>query len=160
MSELHDYFVASVGAASALTGLLFVAITLAPEKIFGAEADAAKRGDATGAFIALVNVFFVSLAGLIPGPTGQAVMTAIVAALSLYRTVLESVRMAQRFPERRGFHRFGLIGCVIYALEFILAVRFGMRGSAELGIAYTVVGLYSYALGASWRLLGAHDRTA
>ena len=40
LKELHELFAASVGAAAALIGLLFVAVSVAPEQIFGRDARA------------------------------------------------------------------------------------------------------------------------
>jgi hypothetical protein len=155
MNELKDFFGASVGAASALIGLLFVAITLAPEKVFGPSADSQKRGQAIGAFIALANVFFVSLAALIPDATALVVI--VVALIAIYQIVRESITMARAFPELRGWHRFGLIALCIYALELALAVRLATKTGHPRGLVYTVLGLYGYALGTSWSLLGAHE---
>ena len=81
MEELHDFFVARVGAAAVLIGLLFVAITLHPENTVGPKAERERNARAIGAFSALANVFFVSLGGLIP-KTGPKVM-AVVAVASL-----------------------------------------------------------------------------
>jgi uncharacterized membrane protein len=61
-----NYFIASVGASAALIGLLFVAVTVAPERVFGNGSTLERRTMAGGAFLALVNAFFVSLAALIP----------------------------------------------------------------------------------------------
>jgi len=92
--------VASVGAAAALMGLLFVAVTFAADYISGAGADMNKRGEAIEAFFALANVFFVSLAALLPRNAEQVI--AIFAVLSIYNIAREGEAMRRRFPDLRG----------------------------------------------------------
>ena len=155
MSELKDFFGASVGAAAALIGLLFVAITLAPEAIFGAGAEARLRGRAVGAFNAFGNVFFVSLAALLPtraAPTA----TAVVAFLSLCQCLNNALQMRRLFPELRDWRNFGAISAAIFAVELLVAIRLRFGAAQPLTLAYILLGLYAYALGSSWELLGAH----
>jgi hypothetical protein len=149
--------VASVGAAAALMGLLFVAVTFVADKISGAGADMNKRGEAIGAFFALANVFFVSLAALLPRHAEQVIM--VFAVLSIYNVARESEAMRRRFPDLRGRRRFGLISLAIYLIEFVITVRLSLKIASpdKLGLVYTVLGLYSYALSTSWRLLGFRD---
>jgi hypothetical protein len=157
VSELKDFFVASVGAAAALMGLLFVAVTFVSDKVSGAGADMNKRGEVIGAFFALANIFFVSFAALLPRHAEQVIM--IFAVLSIYNVARESEAMRRRFPDLRGWRRFGLISLAIYLIELGIALRLSLRIASpeRLGLVYTVLGLYSYALSTSWRLLGFRD---
>lgn len=155
MNELKDFFVSSVGAAGALIGLLFVAISVAPQRTFGTNAESEKRAQATGAFIALANVFFVSLAALIPIATAEVVIVASV--LAGYRIIRESIALARAYPELRGWRQFGVISLCIYVLELIFALRMLLKTGTALSLVFVVLGLYSYALATSWKLLGARD---
>ena len=67
--EYHDFLIGSSQASAALIGLLFVAVSLAPDRVFGSNASAMQRAQAFNAFTALANAFFTSLAGLIPKST-------------------------------------------------------------------------------------------
>jgi hypothetical protein len=62
--RLANFYLATVGAGAALIGLLFVAISLHPERTLDRLAAPARRGVASGAFAALVNAFIVSTAAL------------------------------------------------------------------------------------------------
>jgi hypothetical protein len=151
MEAFHDFFAASVGAAAALIGLLFVAISLDPEHTLGPNADRERSARSIGAFSALANVFFVSLGGLIP-KSGPYVI-AVVAVVSLVQTVTNSVRLARQFPEFRGFRAFGRISLAINLLELVVTVRIMYWHGTPDGLIYTLLGLYSYALGTAWTLL-------
>jgi len=61
-----EFFVVSTGASATLIGLLFVAIAVEPTSIVGEESPVETRSRASSAFIALLNVFFISLAGTVP----------------------------------------------------------------------------------------------
>jgi cytosine/uracil/thiamine/allantoin permease len=156
LKELHDFFVASVGAAAALMGLLFVAVSIAPEKIFGAPASAAQRGDAERAFTAFGNVFFVSLVALIP--RGALPAIAVVAVIAMAQIVSTAVRMKRRFPSEINWRNIGLISLAIYAFEFVAALQVQAGTRRPETIVYIAIGLYAYALGTSWSLLGARER--
>src|SRR5256886_6406189 len=62
----QPFFTASVAASAALTGLLFVSVSIAPERVFGKEAESGRQAQALSAFTALANVFFISFGGLMP----------------------------------------------------------------------------------------------
>ena len=59
--QFFAYFGTSSTAAGALVGLLFVAISLRSDTIFGEQASPGGRAMAGSAFIGLANGFFVSL---------------------------------------------------------------------------------------------------
>ena len=65
-SSYVSFFAGSAQAAAALVGLLFVAVSIAPERIITREAPPERQVVAESAFTALVNAFFISMGGLVP----------------------------------------------------------------------------------------------
>jgi hypothetical protein len=61
-----SFFIATAGAAAALTGLLFIAVSLAPERTAGPRAPVERRLVASAVFGSLSDAFFVSLLMLLP----------------------------------------------------------------------------------------------
>src|SRR5579863_569867 len=61
-----NFFIASTSAGAALVGLLFVAVSFAPEQIVTSRAPVERQAVAGSAFTALINAFFISLVALIP----------------------------------------------------------------------------------------------
>jgi hypothetical protein len=57
--EFLNFFTASTGAGAALVGLLFVAVSLAPEQIVTLQAPVERQAVAGSAFTALINAFFI-----------------------------------------------------------------------------------------------------
>jgi hypothetical protein len=156
VSALHDLFGASVGASAALIGLLFVAISLAPEKVFGGAADAHKRADAVGAFTALANVFFVSLAGLLPRGAPDVIL--VIAAVAIVRIVRADVSLLQRFPGPHDWRNFGALSIALYLVEGLATRRISTGTETTDGLMAVIFALYGYSLGVAWKLLGADDR--
>jgi hypothetical protein len=62
----RDVFVAIAGAAGALTGLLFVALSVAPRPRAGQQPDVIRQVRAGAALLAFTNALAVSLFGLVP----------------------------------------------------------------------------------------------
>jgi hypothetical protein len=62
----RDLFVAIAGAAGALTGLLFVALSVAPRPRTGQRPDVIRQVRAAAALLAFTNALAVSLFGLVP----------------------------------------------------------------------------------------------
>lgn len=55
-AEFRDFLVASTQASAALIGLLFVSVSIAPERVFGSKAEALGQARALSAFTSLANV--------------------------------------------------------------------------------------------------------
>ncbi len=64
--EFLNFFIASASAGAALVGLLFVAVSIAPEIIVTRRAPVERQAVAGSTFTALLNGFFISLVALIP----------------------------------------------------------------------------------------------
>lgn len=158
--SLHDFLVASAGAGGALIGLLFVAVSVAPERILARDAPVERGAIVASAFTALVNAFFVSLGGLIPG-TNLGGLALAMSLLALANTAFLGRRLLQaRFRGRR------LVQAAVLLLASVAVYGAQLRsGLALLGapqdtgalyaITWLVVATYGIGLGRAWQLLGA-----
>lgn len=156
----QPFFVASMGAAAALLGLLFVAVSVAPERTVGAGAPVERQVVAESVFIALIDAFFTSMAGTIPDLSLGSVALAL-SAFGLVQTLHVAWRLWPRQVTARSLiQRMALVvvALAIYGLQFGDAFQLIHLPSAtvtagiETGILFA---LYAFALGRSWELLGA-----
>ncbi len=159
----REFFVASTGASATLIGLLFVAIAVEPRSIVGEESPVESRTRASSAFIALLNVFFVSLAGTVP-PTNVGVVAAILAAVGIYDTLGIGLSLLEEWSIEAGRPSVVLLvgSLIIYALELWYAWRVGWdqgNSGALYGLVYVLFVVYGVALGRAWELLGARDQS-
>lgn len=152
LRDLHDLFAASVGAAAALIGLLFVAVSVDPDKIFGSSADLKRRSDAERAFTALGNIFFVSLAALLTHEVRPTMV--VIGCLAIVQTLRLGRARFRLSAGWSGWQNFGLISVCIYGFELVAALGLNARDASVERIVYIVFGLYGYALGTAWGLLG------
>ena len=67
--EYREFFVAAAGAAAALIGLLFVAVSVFPERARQAQTQVAFHNRASAALLVFTNALVLSLAALVPGTT-------------------------------------------------------------------------------------------
>jgi hypothetical protein len=154
-TDYTAYFTATAAAAGVLIGLLFVAVSLRPETIFGEGAPAAGRALAGSAFTGLVNGFFVSLVALIPqaGVGGVSVTVAIIslsATLRLHREVAKQELHAVMLAASMAMYLFQLgVG---------VADLFNQSSKTLVECAaYIIIGQVSVALGRAWSLMeGRH----
>lgn len=155
------YFLGSTGASSALIGLLFVAVAVAPERVFGRGAAVERRVQAGSAFTALLNTFFISLLALMPNANIGFValilgLIGVINTLTLARHVWED-RHAGPNAQRLSML---LASLVIYGLEVWFAVallRQPRDASGVQNLAYLLPFTYSLGVGRAWELLGAQD---
>ena len=158
-SEYLPFFNASVAASAALIGLLFVSVSVAPERIFGQEADPRRQAQAISAFSALANVFFISMSSLIPGVLIGVVVTAVAGASTLQ--LLGLIVMVRNYRADlintiRGGILF-LVSAIVYGTEIYLGLLLWTRPStgALVGLLELLLGAYAIGLGRAWQLLGA-----
>ena len=158
-ASIRDFFTASASVAGALIGLLFVAISVASDRL-SAEADGQlHRIRAVAALTAFTNALTVSLFTLIPeqmiGGTSVAVaatgLTFVVASLlSLIR--LRQVRWG---TVRDGLFLVGLVVTFVYQLiEGVDLLAHPDDSGAVDTIAILVVVCFLIGIARSWELIG------
>jgi hypothetical protein len=164
--DLHDFFVASAGVAGALVGLLFVAISIAADRL-AAERDEAQvhRVRALAALSAFVNALVVSLVALLPGEDlGPAVLIVAAVGLLLVAASLISLLRTHQLRGRRKRESLFLVGLlVVFGLQLAQAVLLVDRpGDARVvgTIAVLVLICFMVGIGRAWELVGAPSVTA
>jgi hypothetical protein len=158
-SAYTNFLVASTQASAALIGLLFVAISIAPERVFGATAESTRKAMALSSFTALANVFFVSFGSLIPD-LRFGVMVVVAGAVALSQTISLLTLIRQWRHEGsivRGIALF-LISAGLYTYEVIVGAQFlygAATGALYTGVETLMLGIFAVGLARAWELLGA-----
>ena len=157
--EYANYFVASTGASAALMGLLFVSISIAPERVFGETAHAGNRALALSSFTALANAFFVSLSGLIPHTSfGLYVIIASAIALSQSLSLLLTAGRWRREGVLLRAVTLFVAATAVYGSELVLGIELYVSNSNVGLIAVllqVLLGVFAIGLARAWQLLGA-----
>ena len=163
-----NFILGSVGASATLIGLLFIAVSIEPRRVFGREAPAERQATAAGAFTALANVFFVSLGALIPTSNlGHFILVASTIALlntlSVGQGLLRQLRHRQ-IEARRAANAVMLVlsGFVIYGFEWWYGLYLGREPQYATYYLTTLtsllVGVFAFGLVRAWELRGARRR--
>ena len=158
--NIHDFFVACASVAGALIGLLFVAISVAAERLAREEARAQiHRIRAAAALTAFTNALAVSLFSLIPGhkigPT--AVATASSGIVFVAAALLSLIR-------RHQLHRGTLLD-VVFLFGLLVTLVVQLINAADVlaqpgnsGAVYTigsmVVICFLIGIARAWELIG------
>lgn len=149
-----NLLVGSMGASAVLIGLLFVAVSIAPERIVGDKASAEQQAVAASAFMALTDAFFVSLAALIPKTNiGYAAV-----ALSIIALVNTSSLGRLLWRRERRRITLALVSLVVYALQLWYGIELiRTPGDADpiYALVYLFIAIYAIGLTRAWELLGA-----
>ena len=159
-ADFHDFFVASATVSGALIGLLFVAISVATERLKNAEAAGQlHRIGAYAAQVAFINTLVVSLFSLIPGdkigPASLAV--AIVGLVFVVAALLSLVRL-QQVRWSRGRDAVFLVGlAVVFVFELLSGIDMNERpgDSSPVGtLAILVIVCFLIGIARAWDLIG------
>ena len=168
-ADFANFFLATAGAGGALIGLLFVAISINPERTFSEDAPKERQAVASGAFTALVNAFFISTSALIPGVNLGDVTLAmsVVGLLNTVRVGIDLTRYQVRQP-RQGNRDFALrlvraafvtaFSLVLYGLQLTNAwnlVQYPNTTGDVYGICALILAIYGVGLTRARDLLGA-----
>lgn len=154
----HDFLLASAGVAGALIGLLFVAISVAPDRLVDDSAPQSHRVRASTALTVFTNALTVSLFALIPGlgAGGTAAIVAVVGLLFIVGSIVSLLRVRRTEAGLRdaGF----LVGT---AIVFVLQLWYGLRlldddadVGALRGVCVLVVVCFLIGIARAWELVG------
>ena len=152
-----DFFTASASVAGALTGLLFVALSVSPERLRGGgEGSLEHQAIAATAFTALIDALFVSLAGLTPGG-GTMLASLIMGLIGLSSSAALAARLWRARRAEPLSQRWPYLLTLIlatYAAQVILALTYrSAAGSDSASVAF-IFGMFAVGITRSWELLG------
>jgi hypothetical protein len=159
-SEYTNFFVTAATSGGALIGLLFVAISLAPERIVLASAPIESRVVAASTFTALLNAFFISLGALLPNTNlgWFAISFGIIGifdSLNQGRTLLIPWPSWQNVLRRTWLTGISLF---LYIVELVCSIQLLSSPTNEAPVSYvalSVLVIYIITLIRAWELLGA-----
>ena len=163
-----EFFLASAGTGGAFVGLLFVAISIGPQRTFGdlAVMGAPRQHLAEATFLTLLNGFVLSSLALIPGITigWVALVLGIAGILIAVHLSWLFARFhrhgAARYPPWRDLVRvvsLSLIATVVFAIESLVGLRLILRPTDEDAYRWLgaiIIGLYALGMLRAWTLLG------
>ena len=158
----RDLFVAIAGAAGALTGLLFVALSVAPRTPAGQQPDVIRQVRAGAALVAFTNALAVSLFGLVPH--NEIGYPAVVVGVGGLLFTLGGVRSILGDPVARRRVRSQLVLIMLLLGVFGFEIGAGVNSivAPHTDAPIDVIGNVLAAslligIGRSWELVGDRD---
>ncbi len=159
--EWHDYFITVGGAAAALTGLVFVAMSLNPSLI---ARDPTHRGRAVGTIAGFTAIFMICGLGVMGGQDHQAVGLEwlIVSAAAGIVYVYGYVQAIRLGGSSVGLQTPRLIGgTALHLVEIVgAALLFGGYLAGLYLAAISMIGLLAFMISGAWLLIMGIRTTA
>jgi hypothetical protein len=158
--EYREFFVAAAGAAGALIGLLFVAVSVFPERARQEQTQLAFHNRASAALLVFTNALVLSLAALVPGTTlGWWAIWMSATVLIFVAATVRSLIGATGGRSQRG----ASVG-VVFALLLIAGFELyaGIRlvaadAAATSTLCYVLIGDLLVGISRAWQLVGLRD---
>lgn len=160
-ASFHDFFSGCASVAGALIGLLFVALSVSPEKLTGDDARTEHQARAAAAFSALVNTLVIALVGLLPlASLGDAAV--ILSGAGLATTSGLVIVLYREFGRAigRGDVRMLAILLVLYVLQLVNAVQLSNSQHDVAGVSRQgglAILFFLFGIARSWQLVGARN---
>ena len=163
-ASAHQFFAACASVAGALIGLLFVAISVAPERILGPEASDVHGVRAAATLTAFTNALTVVLFGLIPGfNAGYAAMIIAIIGLLFITGALLRLLPGWRAGQIRVLDLTFLIGLLaVFVVQLIAGIGLERhaRDSNDLQIlCVLVIVCFLIGIERAWELVGGPSVT-
>jgi len=158
--DIHDFFLTSGGAAAALIGLLFVAISVSAERLAREESGTQlHRIRAVAALIAFTNALAISLFSLVPEDLigGTAVSVSLTGLAFVLAAIVSLIRLNEVHSGtvRDGVFLVGLV--VVFVLQFISGMELLFQSDnpgAVSTIAILVIVCFLVGIQRAWELIG------
>jgi hypothetical protein len=167
VDHYENFFITSAGASAAILGLLVVAVSV----VNADDANPTTRENRTvlagSAFVALVDIFIVSIVALTGGSAvfgASSLVMAVVGLLATRRLVPRAQRagnFSRSFRTRNLNIAFAGISVGGYSVQFGLAIGLladTRSATLEHALVLVIVALYCSALGRAWEVTGITRR--
>jgi hypothetical protein len=163
-----NFFIASAGASAAILGLLVVAVSVVNADDANPVTRELRTVLAGSAFVALVDIFLVSIVALTGGSVVFALSSLALAVVGL----LATRRLVPRAKQAGNFARssqtrelniaFAAFSVASYSAQLGLAIALlanTRSGALQHALVLVIVALYCSALGRAWVVTGITRRT-
>ena len=167
MGRYENFFIASAGASAAILGLLVVAVSVVNADDENATTRELRTVLAGSAFVALVDIFLVSIVALTGGSVVFGLSSLAMGAVGLLATRRLIPRAKQAGNFSRGFRArklniaFAAISVGGYSVQLGLAVALlanTQSTALQRALVLVIVALYCSALGRAWMVTGINRR--
>jgi hypothetical protein len=167
VGHYESFFVTSAGASAAILGLLVVAVSVVNADDANPRTRELRTVLAGSAFVALVDIFLVSIVALTGGSVVFGLSSLAVATGGLLATVRLVPRAKRAGNFARGFRArnlniaFACVSAVAYSLQFGLALALledSQSTALQRALVLIIVALYCSALGRAWVVTGISRR--
>lgn len=153
-----SFFAGSAGVSGALVGLLFVALSVSPERLKVTRETLEHQAIAATAFAALTDALFLSMAGLLPG-NGTQTAGLVLGLIGLSSTAGLIIRLWQGRSSGTLSRRWPVMLSLIfacYAGQAALSFVTSTTAQSHSQAAVFVFILFGVGIARSWELLGLH----
>jgi len=167
LDHYANFFIASAGASAAILGLLVVAVSVVNTDDSELTTRELRTVLAGSAFVALVDIFFVSLVALTGGSVDLGLASLAMAAVGLLATksLIPRARRAGNFARTSRARKlniaFASVSVGSYSVQFVLAAALllNTRSAAlQHALVLIIVVLYGSALARTWEVSGIARR--
>lgn len=158
----RDFFIAVAGSTGALIGLLFVAVTIAPERGLQADTRLEFRSRASAALLMFSSALFLSLAALVPGVTIGWWAIALAIVVVAFAAATARLIAGAGGSWRSHWRSLGLVVALL-----AVALLEGYAGIKQLGdshgtnglstLQYVVIAELAIGIARAWQLVGLRD---
>lgn len=156
VTSYSDFFTASASVGGALTGLLFVALSVSPERLREIGDSLEHQAVAGTAFTALIDALFVSLSGLTPGG-GTQTISVLMGLIGLTSSGGLAWRLWQSRHDQNLTRRWPYLMVLIiamYAFQAILGATASNAAASDSRSTTFIMIMFGIGIGRSWELLG------
>jgi hypothetical protein len=167
VGHYESFFITSAGASAAILGLLVVAVSVVNADDANPTTRELRTVLAGSAFVALVDIFLVSIVALTGGSVVFGLSSLVMAAVGLLATRQLIPRAKQAGNFARGLRArnlnivFASVSVLAYSVQLLLAVALlvNTQSSAlQQALVLVIVLLYCSALGRAWVVTGITKR--
>lgn len=158
----RDLFAATAGAAGALTGLLFVAMSVGRERALVRGPLVIRQIRASAALLAFTNTLAIALFGLVPGtnigyPAVVVAIIGIVFTAAAIRSILASNASPALVRSQTGLIMLLLLICSTELIAGIVLLGHPASSSSVQVIGYAVVSAMLFGIARAWEFIGERE---
>jgi hypothetical protein len=167
VGHYENFFITSAGASAAILGLLVVAITVVNADDENPTTRELRTVLAGSAFVALVDIFMVSIVALTGGSVvfGLSSLAMAIVGVLATRQLIPRAKRAGNFSSSSRTRTlnivFASISAVAYPVQLVLALALlanTQNAALQRALVLVIVVLYCSALGRAWVVTGITRR--